>query len=244
MVDVSTMIAAKSDQLNADDLFENPRTITVTAVKATGDKEQPLAISYQGDGGKPYKPGKSMRRVLVQLWGKEGSAYVGRSMTIYRDGEVTFGKLKVGGIRISHMTDIGTDQILALAVTKGAKRAYEVKPLRIAQQNGEASNPREEQVEAYIAAINNPEVVSDIDAFREYQLDERRAKWIAGIKDKYPALGERIVEANSKRLAELADVADVIEPSSDDADVERDSEGGDQRGTTGEVDDGDDEFPS
>lgn len=238
MVDVSTMIAAKSDQLNADDLMTGPITITVTGVKGTGDKEQPLSISYENDNGKPYKPGKSMRRVLVQLWGKEGAAYVGRSMTLYRDGEVTFGKLKVGGIRISHMTDIGVDQILALAVTKGAKRAYQVKPLRppegrSQQQHQQQSRQRmtpEQQVDAYIKSINDPAVVPDLDAMREYQSDERRANWLSNMRDNAPDLHARIVEANSKRVAELLPDDEVEtedgKPTADPA-----------------ADDGDDDFP-
>jgi hypothetical protein len=61
-------IVPKSDQLNSDDLIGGPRTIRLTKVHLTGE-EQPVALHYEGDDGKPYKPCKSMRRVLVQLWG-------------------------------------------------------------------------------------------------------------------------------------------------------------------------------
>jgi len=65
MLDVSSTIQAKSDQLNADDLIAGQtKTIKVTKVSILGG-EQPVALSYEGDGGKPYKPGKSMRRFLV-----------------------------------------------------------------------------------------------------------------------------------------------------------------------------------
>ena len=63
MTDVGMTIAPKSDQLNADDLINGPMTITITAVKARpGSSEQPIQISFDGDGGKPYLPCKSMRR--------------------------------------------------------------------------------------------------------------------------------------------------------------------------------------
>lgn len=109
-----------------------PQTITVTSVKiAPGD--QPAALSYQGDQGKPYFPCKSMRRVLVYAWGPDANAYAGRSMTLYRDPNVTFGALKVGGIRISHLSHIDTKLTMALTATKGAKKAYQVDVLKVTQ---------------------------------------------------------------------------------------------------------------
>ena len=57
---------ATRDQLNADDLIGGPRTITVTRVSKMKEPDQPIAIYFEGDGGKPYKPGKSMRRVLLR----------------------------------------------------------------------------------------------------------------------------------------------------------------------------------
>lgn len=130
MTDLSTTIAPKSDQLNADDLIPGPRTITVTRVNGNKDPDQPISVYFEGDNGKPYKPGKSMRRVLVYLWGKNGEDYVGRSMTLYRDPEVTFGKDKVGGIRISHMSHIDGEQTMPLTVTRGQRKPYVVQPLR------------------------------------------------------------------------------------------------------------------
>lgn len=67
MTDLSQTIAPKSDQLNADDLIGGPRTIKVTRVSAMKEPDQPIAIYFEGDNGKPYKPGKSMRRVLVHV---------------------------------------------------------------------------------------------------------------------------------------------------------------------------------
>ena len=81
-MDLSTTIAPKSTQLNADDLLIGPRTIKITDVKA-GSAEQPVAIYFEGDNGKPYLPGKSMRRVLVFAWGKNSSAYIGRKCIVH-----------------------------------------------------------------------------------------------------------------------------------------------------------------
>lgn len=130
MTDVGSTIAPKSDQLNADDLIAGPRTVRITKVSANpSTAEQPIAVNYEGDNGKPYYPCKSMRRVMVSLWGRDGANYVGKSMTLYRDAAVKFGGMDVGGIRISHMSDIDGQATLALTATRGSRKPYVVKPL-------------------------------------------------------------------------------------------------------------------
>lgn len=127
-MDISDTILPKSDQLNADSLLAGAITITISSVnKNTG--EQPVAINYQGGDGKPYLPCKQMRRVMVQLWGKDASQYVGRSMTLYRDAKVTWAGAEVGGIRISHMSHIEGKQTMSLTASNKAKKPYIVLPL-------------------------------------------------------------------------------------------------------------------
>lgn len=113
ILDMSRFIEAKSDQLNADDLIGAPRTITVTRV-AGNDGDQPISIFYEGDNGKPFKPCKTIRRVLMGVWGRNAYEYVGRSMTIFRDDKVTFGGLETGGVRISHMSHIDKETIVVV----------------------------------------------------------------------------------------------------------------------------------
>jgi hypothetical protein len=127
--DMRQAIIPKSDQLNADDLIAGEMTITITGVTVKGGQEQPVSISFAGDNGKPYKACKSMCRVMVAAWGPDSSKYVGRSMTLYRDPKVKWGGMEVGGIRISHMSDIDGSQTMALTMTRGSKKAYTVKPL-------------------------------------------------------------------------------------------------------------------
>lgn len=129
-VDMGNFIAPKSDQLNADDLIAGPRTITVTGVRANeAAAEQPVSIRFEGDGGKPYIPCKSMRRVMVALWGTNAATYVGRSMTLYCDPDVQFGGMKVGGIRISHMSHIEEPKSIPLTTTRARRALFTVKPL-------------------------------------------------------------------------------------------------------------------
>lgn len=129
MNDMKQVIVPKSDQLNADDLLSGPITIKITAVNVKGGQEQPVSISYEGDNGKPYKPCKSMCRVLVSAWGADSSLYVGRSLTLYCDPRVKWGGMEVGGIRISHMTNIADTMTMALTVTRANKKPFIVQPL-------------------------------------------------------------------------------------------------------------------
>lgn len=125
-------IIAKSDQLNADDITGGTMTITVTSVKR-GDSDQPVVIHYEGDNGRPYKPCKTMRRVLIAGWTENGDAWVGRSMTLYNEPSVKFGGVAVGGIRISHMTDIGNGLRLTPNASKGKKQEVIIQPLKMSK---------------------------------------------------------------------------------------------------------------
>jgi len=132
MNDMTLAITPKSDQLNSDDLITGPRTIRITDIQIRSSTEQPVSIYFEGDNGKPFKPCKSMSRVMVAAWGPDASKYIGRSMTIYRDPSVKWAGMEVGGIRISHLTDIERDMVMALTATKGKRALYTVRPLVVA----------------------------------------------------------------------------------------------------------------
>ncbi|MFD6400701.1 hypothetical protein [Nocardia sp. NPDC060249] len=121
-------IIPKSDQLNAEDVLSGPRTVTVERVNE-GSAEQPVNIHLVEFPGRPFRPSKTVRRILVAAWGAEAAAYVGRRMTIYRDPAVKFGGQEVGGIRISHLSHIDKRLTLALTVTRGKRAPYVVEPL-------------------------------------------------------------------------------------------------------------------
>jgi hypothetical protein len=128
-MDISTTIAPKSDQLNADDLIGSPRTVTITGV-TRGDADQPVNITTAEFGdSRPFKPCKSMRRVMVTAWGPDASTYIGRRLTLYREPAVRFGGQEVGGIRISHMSHIDKKVVVALTVTRGKRAPFTVEPL-------------------------------------------------------------------------------------------------------------------
>jgi hypothetical protein len=133
MTDMTSVIQPKSDQLNSDSLQAGPLTILITEVTVTPG-EQPVTVRYQGDNGKPWKPCKSMARVLVAAWGPDASKYKGRHLILFRDPKVTWGGMEVGGIRISHMSHIDGPLTLALTATRGNKKPFKVLPLKIASE--------------------------------------------------------------------------------------------------------------
>jgi hypothetical protein len=85
---------------------------------------------------------------MVAAWGKEANAYAGRRLTLYRNPEITFGREKVGGIEISHVSHLGKPMTVALTATRGKKRTFTVEPLV------EASRASDAQIAALVSAMN------------------------------------------------------------------------------------------
>lgn len=187
MTDLALTVAPKSDQLNADDLIVGPRTIKITKVSAdTSSTEQPIAIYFEGDNNKPFKPCKSMRRVLIHVWGRDGLNYAGRSMTLYRDPKVQFGGLAVGGIRISHMSNMESEMTMALTATRASRKPYTVKPLV-------------QQPTVNAPTVNEYDMCGSKSHFDE--LEKRRADaWATMAKEDKPAL-KAASDAASARFA-------------------------------------------
>lgn len=128
MIDISTMTEPDSTQVNAEDFLSGPRTVEITDVRQ-GNPDQPVNIDLAEFPGRAYRPGKSMRRVLLAAWGKDASSYIGRRMTLYCDPDVKFGGQKVGGIRIRAMSHLDKPLSVALTVTRGQRAQYRVEPL-------------------------------------------------------------------------------------------------------------------
>lgn len=157
MIDMTTTTEPRSDQLNSDSLIGG-KTMTIKVTKVSlVIGEQPVIINYEGDDGKPYKPGKSMRRVLVHCWGADGNNFVGRSMTLYCDEKVTFGGMAVGGIRISHMSHIDKPITMALTTTRSKRAPFTVKPLTVATEAPSTINA--DQQKELVALITAAKIV-------------------------------------------------------------------------------------
>lgn len=145
--DLRATIIPRSDQLNSEQLLAGPMIITVSDVRVGGGEEQPVSIFYEADPGRPFKPCKTMRKVLILAWGADGTQWVGKSMELYCDPSVKFGGEVVGGIRISRLSDIPKQINVSLTATKGRKALHEIRPLT-------ASPELRKVLEAITAATN------------------------------------------------------------------------------------------
>ena len=185
--DLRPTIIPKSDQLNAEQLLGGPMTVTVTEVRTKDSEEQPVVVHYEGENGRPFKPCKTMRKVLIHAWGPDGRRWVGRSMTLYNDPAVKFGGEDVGGIRISHMTDIKSDIKVSLTSTRGKKAKYEIKRL-VSQLAGQlveiARAPTLEALkDTFEAAVKTTRVQAERDQLIAAK-DKRKAELLAAAEQK------------------------------------------------------------
>lgn len=198
MKDMRAVIIPKSDQISADDLIAGPMTVTITAVSIRPGTEQPVTINFDGDGGKPYKPCKSMARVMVICWGPDANEYVGRSMTLYCDPKVLWGGLAVGGIRISHMSHIDSAHTMALTATKGSKKPFTVKPL-VLEAPVDADLKRAED---YMASIAECDTRAELDKLINSPAFQRA---MGGWEKAKPDLFSRVDDAVAERIIALDD---------------------------------------
>ena len=133
-VDITDALAPKSDQLDAVELV-NPRTFTIDTGSRLGTREGATVAEIRlVDFPRVWRPSKGMLDVLAKCWGTDGKAWAGRSVTLYNDPEVTFGKDKVGGIRISHLSHIDGPVTVMIRGQGARKIAWPVKPLVVAAQ--------------------------------------------------------------------------------------------------------------
>jgi hypothetical protein len=124
-LDIRDTLTAKSDQLNADDLVGGEITVQVTGV-SRGSAEQPLIVRIS-DGYQPWKPCKTMRRVLGLAWGADdANLWIGKWLVLYRDPTVRFGSDTVGGVRLKAMSDIPKAIEVNLAASKGKKAPHRI----------------------------------------------------------------------------------------------------------------------
>lgn len=206
-------IVPKSDQLNADDLLAGPITVSVVGVKRGDTAEQPISIEIDG-GRQPYKPCKSMRRVMITAWGDDGRKWIGQSMTLYCDPDVKFGGVKVGGIRISHMTGINGRRAFMLTTTRSKRSEFQVDALvdgdDLALRKIKAAANSDELKDVYAAAFK---------AARKAGADTGAIE--AAYKDRKKQIESQQQSSNQTGPMTYAEVADALEKAAtrDDFDL-------------------------
>ncbi|WNJ77799.1 hypothetical protein RJE46_14275 [Cedecea neteri] len=129
-MDLSNTVVPRSDQINFEDVQSVSITAVIKSVRA-GSKDQPVFIDLDGYDGRPYKPSKSMRRVLIGGWGADGHSWVGKSLTLVGDPGVKFGGVAVGGIKVKGMSHIDSNFSLMLTVSRGKRVEHFVEKINI-----------------------------------------------------------------------------------------------------------------
>lgn len=149
ITNLRSTIIPKSDQLNADQLVGGEMVITVTDINLSGNSDQPLIIHYEGENGRPFKPAKTVRKILVFAWGEDGNQWIGRKMRLYHDPKVTWAGAEVGGIRVKQLSHIERPISVTLAKSKTVKEVHRVDLLV------DDEGPTIDEVVAAIDAANN-----------------------------------------------------------------------------------------
>lgn len=165
-MDMSESIAPKSDQMDAIELVAGPRTFTIEKV-TKNNPEQPWNF-HLAEFPRPWRPGKSMLRVMAAAWGLDGSKYAGHRVTLYCDPTVQFGNELVGGLRISHMTGVDKPLKVPLLIKKGRSAIFTVQPLKEAAPAAPTPPARDFRTEA--AALKG-----NVDGLRALYMDAQAA---------------------------------------------------------------------
>ncbi len=160
-MDITDTLAPNSDQLDAVDLLGGPRTFTVERA-SKGDAEQPVQV-HLAEFPRVWRPSKNMRRVLARCWGKDASQWAGGRVRLYCDPDVIFGKEKVGGIRISHLSRIEGPVSVPVILGRGRSGSHKVEAL------AEAAPARDWRAEA--DALTDPDALRAL--YREAPPDAR-----------------------------------------------------------------------
>ena len=216
--DMTAVIQPKSDQINADDLIAGPRTIRISEVRISPGTEQPVSIYFDGSD-KAFRPCKSMSRVMVAVWGPDAKQYVGRSLTLYRDADVKWGGMAVGGIRISHMSHMENTMTMALTATKGSRKPYKVQPL-----SADVIDAAAKWTADYIGKIAS---VTSLDELKALETLDANVKAVAKLEANRPDLYQQIAKATANiadgfvsqagngEATTLADALDAIAKATD-----------------------------
>ena len=188
-------IAPKADQLNADDVVPGPITVEILGVRKVADQKQPYHIDVEGYPKRPWKPCKTMLRLMAHVWSEEAdrkvppSEWIGRRVTLYCDPEVTFKGHKVGGIRISHLSHISKPYELTITITKSNRKDVTIYPI------GESQPTVSPEDEEYIA-------VAKTELAGAQTMDEL-VLFGDGLKKKSQAVRDALRPLYAERQAEL-----------------------------------------
>lgn len=147
-MDISETTEPKSDQQQYDDFIGGiSRTVTVSGV-SKGSPEQPVNIELKEYPGRPFRPNKTMRRLLLAAWGRDSTVYIGRTITLVGNPNVMWAGKPVGGVEIAALSHIDKPLTIALTTTRGKRSPFTVQPLSAPPA------PKDESGRDWLAELN------------------------------------------------------------------------------------------
>jgi len=199
MSDMLKVTEPKSDQINAEDLIGRDMTITITGVQVRVGTEQPVSMKFEGSD-KVFRPCKTVSRIIVAAWGPDTAQYIGRSMTLFRDENVKWAGMAVGGLRVKAISHIDAPLKLALAESKQNRKITIVQPLKIPVQGAQADpNAAAKWATDHIAFVVG---AGDLDRFETVKASGEKA--MAKLANSNPELHGKVIDAYAKKLGELS----------------------------------------
>lgn len=139
--DMSDFTGSSSEFLAANDVLE-PRIVEIidtyvdidsvnnqTGGGKSKDTPNPVCIVLKGYEHKVWRPGVNTRRVLRGLYGSQPANYIGKKLRLYRDPNVTFGRNKSGGVRISHASGLKEEVYIPVTPSAGRSDNWKIEPL-------------------------------------------------------------------------------------------------------------------
>jgi hypothetical protein len=196
-LDITDTLAPASEQLDAIELASGPRIFQIERV-SKGNVEQPVNVHFV-DFPRPWRPSKSMRRVLAACWGVNASIWAGRWCELFFDPEVTFGKDKPGGTRISRLSHIDKTTKVPLLISKGRSGMWTVEPLP------------DSTLAATSPAMTDETLVDLVTTFKAKGIpDEKQIEWASWAIKVHVASLDALTEPQARAvLAELDKRPDV-----------------------------------
>ena len=154
-------IKKNTDQLNYEDFLGGVTRVVTIARVEKGRKEAQYDISIEEDD-RYWRPPATILKLLKLAYGEEGADWVGKKAMLYGDPDVKMKGVKVGGIRVSHLSHIDGPLTASLTVTRGQTAVFTVDPLpelspveALRLEWKTATPERKTEIEAQVAQLTN-----------------------------------------------------------------------------------------
>ena len=136
MADIARAIEPQSDRQNAVDYETGPKVFTVAGTSDYRDEKGRAKVNVHlvEAPDRPFKPSATNLRLIAIGWGEDDTTWPGRRIKLALDPDVTFGREKVGGVRVVALSGLEQPFTAKLPITRGKKQEFRVEILPDAPQ--------------------------------------------------------------------------------------------------------------